>query len=288
MSKTLWLFLFLFFFFPSSQAQAIVDSTSYLTLKDTIFLSVGPYGTKLLEHQMQEDQTLFSLASFYGMSVEELYYYNPELRSGVVDIGQKVRIPIPNRAILRFQFPPFGPLNYSYIPVFYRVRKGDTLFRISKNFFRMPVDTVRSWNYLWDDKLELGQCLHVGWMNIQGVPKEYRKNMEDPLTKRNAPLRENYFLGIGPQKEYEQQGVAIWKKEDKASSEFYALHRYAPENSVIEVVNPMTKRSIYAKVIGKIPDRTYEDNVIVVLSPLSATALGAKDHRFFVRVTYLK
>lgn len=287
MSKTLWLFLFILLF-STSQAQGIADSTRYLTLKDTIFLSVGPYGIKIYEHQMKADQTLFSLARFYGMSVDELYFYNPELRSGVVDIGQKIRIPIPNRAILRFQSPPFGTLNYSYVPVFYRVRKGDTLFRISKYFFRMPVDTIRAWNYLWDDALEPGQCLHVGWMNIQGIPREYRKNMEDPLSRRNSSLREYYFQAVGQQKEYDQQGVAFWKKDGKASSDFYALHRSAPENSVIEVFNPMTNRRIYARVIGKIPDRTYDDNVIVVLSPLSATALGAKDQRFFVRVTYLK
>lgn len=288
MSKTLWLSFPLLFYFSFSKAQSFVDSTTYLTLKDTIFLSVGPYGTKIFEHEMQEHQTLFSLARFYGLSVDELYYYNPALRSGVVDIGQKVRIPIPNRAILRYQSPPFGILNYSYIPVIYKVRKGDTLFRISKYFFRMPIDTLRAWNYLWDDNLKDGQYLHVGWMNIQGIPKEYRKNMEDPLSKRNAHMRENYFQSVGQQKEYDQQGVAFWNKSGKSSSDFYALHRQAPENSIIEVYNPMTNRRIYAKVIGRIPDRSYEDDVIVVLSPLSATALGAKDQRFFVRVTYLK
>jgi rare lipoprotein A (peptidoglycan hydrolase) len=89
-------------------------------------------------------------------------------------------------------------------------------------------------------------------------------------------------------KDRKHQGVAVWKKEAREDSDLYALHRYAKINSIVAVKNPMNNRVVYAKVIGKMPDTTYDNNVAVVLSPLAAKLLGAVDPRFFVRVTYLK
>ena len=56
--------------------------------------------------------------------------------------------------------------------------------------------------------------------------------------------------------------------------------------TIIEVLNPMTNRTVYVKVIGKIPDTAYRDEVAVILSPLAAKLLGAIDPRFFVKVKY--
>ena len=89
-------------------------------------------------------------------------------------------------------------------------------------------------------------------------------------------------------REYSQQGVAFWQKNSREDSDLYALHRTADIDSIIEITNPMKNRTIYAKVIGRVPDTAYENNVVVVISPLAAKLLGAKDPRFFVRVNYLR
>jgi hypothetical protein len=49
----------------------------------------------------------------------------------------------------------------------------------------------------------------------------------------------------------------------------------------------MKNRTAYAKVIGRIPDRAYGDEIIVVLSPSVAKMLGARDPKFFVEIRYL-
>lgn len=286
MRKTRLLLFFFIFFFCENIAFATGDSTNYLTLKDTIFLTVGPSNEKIFEHQIERHQTLYSLAKFYGLSVEELYFYNLGLKDNNVQVGQRIRIPIPNRAILRYKFENFDPGRY--IPVYYVVRRGDTLFRISKYFFRMPIDTVMARNHLVSEVLSPGQCLHVGWMNIGGIPEAFHQYTVDPLARRNFAMRKIYNRTIPDGEPLVQQGAAFWKKDSQADSDFYALHRYAATNSIIAVTNPMTNRTVYVKVIGNIPDRSYDNDVVVVLSPLSARALGAKDPRFFVRVTYHK
>ncbi len=260
------------------------DSLHYLTAKDTIFLGVDGFNEKYLEHIIQPKQTLYSLARFYGLSVEELYFYNPGLKDQPVAPGMAVRVPIPNRAIRRYPTGNFSPKEFA--PAFYVVKKGDTMYRISKVYFKMPVEDLMERNRLPDHTLREGQYLHVGWLSIHGVPDSLRAYSGDPLSRSNNALRKIYQHEMSGKKEYEHQGAAIWKTDSREDSGLYAMHRFAPANSIIAVTNPMSKRTVYAKVIGRIPDTAYKDEVVVVLSPLAAKALGAIDPRFFVRVKY--
>lgn len=260
------------------------DSLRYLTPKDTIFLSVDADGEKIFEHRMERKQTLFSLGKFYGLAVEELYYYNPGLKENSVPVGQPIRVPIPNKAIVRYKYNGFNEKNH--IPVVYVVKKGDTMFGVAKRYFRMEIGDVMQRNGLNSETLSVGQQLLMGWMSLDGVPEDYHDAGGSPLMRRNLAMRKIYIREKGKQKEKEHQGVAYWQKESKEDSDFYALHRNAPINSVIEVNNPMSNITVYVKVIGKIPDSAYDNNVVVVLSPLAAKTLGARDPRFFVKVKY--
>ncbi|MBK7870109.1 MAG: LysM peptidoglycan-binding domain-containing protein [Saprospiraceae bacterium] len=275
-----WLTAFLCY----NNIYATGDSLSYLTPKDTIFLSVDEFGEKIFEHHIERKQTLFSLGKFYGLSVEELYYYNPGLKENVISVGQAIKVPIPNGAIIRYKQKGFDEKNH--IPVIYVVKKGDTMFGVAKRFFRMEISEVMQRNSITTETLSVGQHLLMGWMSLEGIPAEYHDVGGSPMTRRNNAMRKIYFREQGKAKEKEHQGVAFWQKQSKEDSDFYALHRYAAVNSVIEVNNPMSKVTVYVKVIGKIPDTAYDNNVAVVLSPLAAKTLGARDPRFFVKVKY--
>ena len=47
-------------------------------------------------------------------------------------------------------------------PVYHEVKPGETLFRLSKQY-GVNVDTIRHWNHLQDDLIEVGQKLVVGY-----------------------------------------------------------------------------------------------------------------------------
>lgn len=274
------------FTFPFASGFATGDSTAYITPQDTLFIHMGAFNEKLLEHTMEKKQTLFSLAKFYGLSLAELYMYNPGLKHRGVSVGAPVNVPIPNRAIKRYKDNGFRPRDYA--PVYYVVRKGDTMYRISKYYFRMPPEEIMVRNQLFDNNLKTGQLLHVGWMNIHGVPDSLRTNRGGPLAKKNSALKKIYNQNSLQKREREHQGVAFWQTRSKDDSDFYSLHRSAPINSIIAVTNPMKNRTVYTKVIGRIPETAYGNDVVVVLSPLAAKYLGARDPRFFVKVKYLK
>jgi LysM repeat protein len=274
---TLWLGL-------GTAATATGDSLSYLTPKDTIFLTVGQFQEKYFTHYVEYNQTLFSLAKFYGMSLEELYFHNPGLNQRVVKLGMPINIPVPNRAIKRYWSSDMVPGDY--VPVYYVVRKGDTMFRIAKRYFQMPIEEMLQRNRLFDHTLHKGQELHVGWMSIEGIPDSLRQYKGGALGKRNAELRKIFERGCGGQTPELGKGAAACPDNENGRTDLYALHRKAPLNSVVAIRNPMSRRTVYAKVIGRIPETQYENEVAVVVSALAAQLLAAIDSRFFVEVKY--
>ena len=269
-------------------ASTVGDSIHYLTPKDTIFLEVGKYQEKVFQHTVSEKQTLYSLSKFYGLSLELLYYYNPFLRTKVLSIDDKLTIPIPNRSIIRYKNKKFK--QEEHVPIIYRVQKGDNLFRIARVHFRMPVDSVMSRNQLSDYTIHIGQELLLGWMNINGIPEKYQRtknHLEKLRNQANARKFESIRARSG-KKAYYEQGVAYWQKDAQVKTSLYALHRTAAINTTIAVENPMQKKTILVKVIGRIPVTAYSREVILVLSPTAARQLGAKDARFFVKIKYLR
>ena len=265
------------------------DSLTYLTPQDSVFLTVNESNQKIIIHQFEQKQTMYSLAKFYGLEFNEVMYYNEDLETvSDIPVGTFINIPIPNKAIKRYQRSDFDATKHASI--YYKVKKGDTLYGIAKRMFRMPVEDVQKRNNLEGNTLSLGQYLHVGWMSTDGIPREYRKLKPVPPEWQASQLNERHYLQAkGIKSERTQSGVAAWNKNSKNQGKLTCLHSSAPMNSILEVTNPMNKRSIFVKVIGR-PSRKvyYGPNVKVVLTPKVAKMLGARDPRFYVNIRFLR
>ncbi|HMX39557.1 MAG TPA: LysM peptidoglycan-binding domain-containing protein [Saprospiraceae bacterium] len=253
-----------------------------LTSKDSLWLIVEEE-KKYILHPVKAKQTLFSIARFYSLSLVDLFEHNPAFRTDpTLRVGSRVKIPIPNKAIKRYKKEGFQ--NAKNTPIYYLVQPGDNLYQISKRNFDMPVDSVAKRNRLKGNNIKPGQLLHVGWMGTEGVHEDWRPKHE--VTPSDA-LKGRYVEEKKKRREVESQGVCYWQKDSKEKGELYALHRDAAIGTPVGVTNPMFNRTVYAKVIGRIPDG-YERNVEIILSPEAARKLGAKDPRFFTKVKYLK
>lgn len=262
-------------------ASATGDSTRYLVIGDTLDLSISPFNEKLITHGFEKGQTLFSLSKYYGLSVEELKYYNPGLLDGV-SMGDQVKIPIPNRAIIRY---PDAMFQYQeYIPIYYTIRKGDTFYGLSKRLFKMPIEEVQRRLYPPAQELKIGQRLFVGWISINGVLESERVVRGHPLLRKNQELRDAYLSTSSRGTPLITQGAAAWIKDKSSGSNFLALFNDAPPGSYVEILYPMSNRRVYAKIVGRIPPTLYEPNIKIVLSPLTAKLLGARDDEFFVKI----
>lgn len=253
-----------------------------LNSRDSLLLTVEE-GKKYIHHPIKPKQTLFSISRYYNIGLEELFELNPDFRNDpTLRIGARVKIPIPNKAIKRYKSSSFVASENTGI--YYMVKQGDNLYQISKRYFEMPVDSIAKRNRLKNNAIRPGQRLLMGWMGTEGFHADWRPVR--PVTESDV-LKSQYNEGKKGKKENSAQGVCFWPKDSKEKGSLYALHRDAKIGSIICVNNPMGNRTVYAKVIGRIPEG-YERNIEVVLSPEAARKLGARDPRFFVKTKYLK
>ena len=261
------------------------DSLNYLTPQDTIFLSTGLYGQKVFTHIMEPKQTLYSLSRFYGLTLDELYFYNPKHEGGRYGIGNEIKIPIPNRSIIRYLPSDYTP--FLYVPIYHVVRKGETMYHIAQRLFKLPIDTVMDRNGLIEPVLSVGHKLFIGWMSIHGVPDSHRQFKGHPLWKKSYAYKKKYYSEKRRKKEYRRKGPAVYIEGTKSTSDLLVMHKYAPIGSIVQLTNPMKKRTLYAKVIAKTPP-TYDANVEIVVSPRVGKMLGARDKKFYVKTRYLR
>lgn len=263
-------------------ASACIGQSALQNQQDSIFIIFDEKGNKSFQHVMQEDETLYSLSKFYGLSLEELYAFNPTMIESIWDVGQELTIPLPNRAIIRYT--ETDEEVKTLIPLYYRAKPGDTMYGIAKKNFKMPVEDLLIRNKLKDHTLSLEQVLLVGWIKKEGFLAEWHK-----AGKIAAPTNEigEFFEKGSPKKgSIYDHGIAYWDKDDRQNGALFTLHRTAKIGSKIAVHNPMNRKTIYAEVIGRLPENVYPDKVMVVISPKVAKLLGALDGQFFVKVRY--
>lgn len=266
--------------------SATGDSLSYLTPKDTIFLNLDDFGNSIFKHQMAKGQTVYSLSKFYGLNLDALYNFNTDLPTdGSLPPNASVNIVIPDSAIVdwRMAWP-----RKNFVPVFYTVRHGDTFYKIAKTYFGIQPDTLKSRLYLKETVLKTGQRIQVGWLPIAGISESLQAVNRNPLGLKMQVLQQAFNGEKLVKKPRFQNGAAYWQREKKGGDDYFALHRTAPIGSVIQVTNPLKKKTVYAKVIARIPDQAYGDDIVVVLSPSVAKILGAKDPKFFVEIKYFE
>jgi LysM repeat protein len=256
---------------------------------DSLFVEVQN-GHKFLMHRLKAGQTLYSIKNFYSVDITDLYFNNLNLETNDLKIGQVIRIPIVSEAIKLYQ--KSSSKDSSLIPLYYKIRPAETLYRISRVFFRLPVDIVKSRNHLISDNLEKGQVLQIGWISKTGIPDSlYSFNGLTGIlgeeSKKNKYKYEERFTGMN---EEVINGIASWDKSMDLSSKnkLYVMSSTVKKGRIVRLENPMTQRYLYAKVVASKPQNSSAEESIVILTPTVARALGGLDSRFHVRMYYCK
>lgn len=85
-----------------------------------------------------------------------------------------------------------------------------------------------------------------------------------------------------------EKGPGTWFRSNAivGSGKYYALHNSAPRGTIVKVTNPLTGKSIYAKVLDAIPQLKANANLIIKLSDAAQEALGINEARFYCELRY--
>ena len=183
-------------------------------------------------------------------------------------IEGEYNVPFSKEWIKRYKDENFQQINHE--PVFYIVKKGDTLYSISNHFFRIPEATLMRRNNLVTKELQQGQRIFIGW--VETIPPG----------KRAISIVQNLKNW---EKDWQINNGTVFQTVSKIMNiPYYALSNKYPVGTTIKIYNPLSKIMMDLQIIDGFPLSIYDDSISIIVSEKTAKILGAKDTKFFVKI----
>jgi hypothetical protein len=249
-------------------------------------------GIKTFQHQVRYGQTTQSIKEYYRLSDEEWDFFNLQYKGRAVAVGELISVPIPNRAIIRYeQSSTYN--RRTCIPIIHIVKRGETFFSIYKRFYDIDEKILMQRNNLKSTNLKIGQRLHVGWFNTNGVPpaKEGATPIS-PEMQEMIPYRDLYFQRLASRDEFEHSGMAVQSDVGALRYGYKVYHDYAKVGSCIRLTNPARNATVYAEVVGRIPSSIKQQyfgrEILAVYTPKIRRVLGIVDQQFYAVIRFTK
>ena len=254
-------------------------------------------------HAIQKSETLYSLARFFKIPLQDLMLVNNISKGQTVALGSNIRIPLNPESIITSAVKS----DDNWIPIIYKVKKKETLYRIAKTYFNQNIQQLMGRNKLTKLSLALGQTLVAGWWPINGEPKTNLTAIQDTITATYSTTIDSSYnnhefadslisaqiiidslssQNISLPKIKNLKGIAIWERTDPNDDFLFVMHKYAKVNSLIKLQHPVTEKVVVAKVVDKLPSGIYTEDVDLIISKAVAVQLGALETRFQVGMTY--
>lgn len=263
-------------------------------------------GTMAYQHTVAPKETLYSLCRKFNTGIDKVYESNPDLEGSLLSVGQQLWVPAGKLLVT-------APVRPPVIRVYYSVQKGETLFRIAKIYLQEDVSTLMARNGLENTNLRPGQKLLIGWLPGAAMSSDAQLLIGHDSTSLGEQKPELDQVDINLKTAHDSSSAVITssfeslpKEEEKILSvrhtkgvayqirsnsgggkKYFALHNQATPDSYIEITNPMFNTVVLAKVIGKIPEGMYPDDIDIIVSPSVAKDLHVLDRRFYVELKYL-
>ncbi len=165
------------------------------------------------------------------------------------------------------------------------VKQGETLFSVSTQYNSSVEDLIK-WNGLTSNNLRSGQVIKVGrapegpsTVPVIGTPKTATSTAEMTV----EPTIENTSGGF---KNITETGQAELIDGTGGHKKYLVLHRTAPVGSIMRVKNEENDLTIFARVVGTLPETGDNSKLVIKLSQAAFDQLKAVNQRFPVEVLY--
>ncbi|ALD20707.1 hypothetical protein AM218_05085 [Hymenobacter sp. DG25A] len=228
-------------------------------------------------YKVKPGQTLFSIASRFGVSTNTLIRQNRLPASGVVRSGQTLIIvpagqpAAPRPAVAAVK--PAAPASVS----------------APEPVTALPPHTPAT--------LPATRPERETQPVVKEVAKEEPKK-EEPKSKEPAHDEAATASTAKPEEERgpERANEVIRRVTESGlaavipnttSVKYLALHKTAPVGTIVQVRNIMNNVSVYVRVIGQLPDTGENSNILIRLSPRAVQMLSTPDARFRVETSYM-
>jgi len=149
--------------FDTTNLPAVAEPTPPAAPSNTVAIAeaTNPAPTAATEYTVASRDTYSTIAKKFGVSVNAMKEANPGVEATKLQIGQKLHIPAPAKAVASApsgsSSAPPEPANADQM---YKVQSGDTLIKIA-SVHKTSVRALRTANNLRTDSIKVGQKLKI-------------------------------------------------------------------------------------------------------------------------------
>lgn len=249
-------------------------------LSVVVVLSAMASPDRYNKHVVKKGETLYSISRAYGVKVKDLLKLNPSLTAkSSIRPGQKLTIPgrlnIGSSVHLdsAYQTSTKRPTAKVAVPA-----TPDTPYKDEDSKARrgVPADQENAMAIINNDQPVINA-------RSTSVPA-------DAYSVRAASSNAADYPGLFGQyaahgyKTSKTRGAANFIDDNTQGNPYLALYSGAETGSIIKVTNMMNKKTVYVKVVGRVPTADAGKEVILKLSNKVARELGTVDDKFLVEV----
>ncbi len=257
-------------------------------------------GTKwAIKYEFKKGENLPMLAQRFYVN-EKDFEFQPDFdKNKKIMPGTIIFIPVESR---NYSLSKPGVLDTKDMhELYYHVGPKDDIGLIA-TYAGVTKSTMRMWNNLHGNTLNEDQVLFIGWLKMIG-----RDTVDNPLRasaypavprKSSAGADTSKMRNIGGldtvynrqtnngQNVLTEKGTAVFFEKGGKVSAYLAFHNTTPRGTIIKVFNPGTGKTIYAKVLGPVPDTKLYSNSIIGICDAAKEALGITDSKAWVELSY--
>lgn len=174
-----------------------------------------------ITHSVAPKENYYSIGRLYNISPKEIAPFNKlELEKGL-SLNQVIKVPLTTN----FSQDGIAAADEALVPLYHTVKEKEGLYRISTNYNKLPLETLKKWNNIAGDAVGNGTKLIVGYLKVKKELSAFSGMAKPvvPVAANPAPAKEVAVAKETPkpeapkpaEKKPEKEAAPVAKKEEK-------------------------------------------------------------------------
>jgi LysM repeat protein len=276
-------------------------------------------------HKVAAGETLYSIASKYSVSVDDLKKANPGLSSSL-SVGQELKLPSKSMAAT-----PATSTETAQETIEHKVASGETFYSIAKKY-NVSVEDIKKANP-GVGSLKVGQTLKIAGTEVAAQtpvtpatatkPTTGTATTTTPATVPNTTTSTTTTTATKPAttnveadtiqlqkdkvrletmqtqttptkpvpatdfKKITESGFADVMADNQDTPKYLAYHKTAPVGTIIQLLNESNGIKIYVRVVGKLTDTGVDGKTIIRISRKAYERIGGTGARISATLMYI-
>jgi LysM repeat protein len=163
----------------------ITVSTSFAQQNNLV---IGGSAPKLfVTHKVTSKENFYSIGRMYNAPPKDIAAYNNLQFENGLNVGESIKIPLTSNNFTQSGAAATGEV---LIPVYHTVQPKEGLYRVSLNYNKVPIASLKKWNHIQSDAVSTGSAIIVGFLKVTKA--------ESPLAIKGIKTDVNVAAGEQP------------------------------------------------------------------------------------------